>query len=247
MPGQNVFQVALDVQGAVQHHVHGPGRRHPVLPRRRDAHLLENFFHPAFGDEDMPGHHGRVILPPAAEGEGLGGLVAVHGEGDGEGDPQLGLHPQQLQHTGVGGGLVGPLLGQAALYGIAKTPVGVVGVGVTHLHMVLIEGFLGGHAQEAPQAPFLDGRVVFQFFKLFLGHVFERPVAVAPRLAEVGLLETVVDGQGDDEQGGKQNRRQRNGHDGDGVAGLGRPHGLSSQPADAGFVGYPDHGLTPCW
>ena len=149
--------------------------------------------------------------------------MAVHVKGEGELGTELRLHAQQLQHMGVCGGLVGALLRQAALLGVAEGPVGVVGVGVANLHMGLVEGDLCGHPEKTPDAPLADQRVVPQLFKLLLRQVLEPTVGEAPHLAEVALLEALVDGQGDGEQRGEQHRRQGDGRDGDeipGAAGL---------------------------
>ena len=147
----------------------------------------------------MVGDDGLVVLPPAAKGEGLGGLVAVHRKGDGELCPEFRLDAQQLQHAGVGGGLVGPFRGQAALDGVAEGPVSFILVRIADLHMRFVEGYLGGHPQIAPQAPGLDAGVFFQFVELGLGQVFEPAVVKTAALAEVGLLHPLVDGEGNGE------------------------------------------------
>ncbi|CAN3964550.1 hypothetical protein HEAFMP_HEAFMP_09815, partial [Dysosmobacter welbionis] len=64
----------------------------------------------------------------------------------------------------------------------------------------------------------------------------------AAHLTEVGLLEPVVDGHGDGEEGREQHRGQGDGENGDEVAGPGRLHGPPAQTADGLAVGYLHHG-----
>src|SRR5699024_5109319 len=118
---------------------------------------------------------------------------------------------------------------QAALHGVAEGPVGVVGVGVANLHMGLVEGDLCGHHEKTPNAPLADQRVVPQLFKLLLRQVLKPAVGEAPHLAEVALLEALVDGEGDGEEGGKQHRRQGDGCDGDEVSGAAGLEALPGQ------------------
>ena len=110
--GQNLIQVLPRCAGR-RFSASRPGSSVPVMPSLPGGVTptsAENRVHPALGDEDVVGHDGLVVLPPAGEGEGLGGGMAVHVKGEGELRPDLRLHAQQLQHMGVGGGLVGALL-----------------------------------------------------------------------------------------------------------------------------------------
>ena len=213
MVGQDLIQILFNVPGAAfQHHVQVPGACHAVGGVVGvHPHLVQDGVHPALRNEHVAGLDGPVPIPPAAQGKGLGGFMAVHVEGEGELGPQLRLNAQQLQHLGVGGRLVGALLGQGTLHRIAEGPVGVVCVGPAHLHMGLVEGHLCGHAQEAPHPPLVDEGIILQFAALLLRQVLETAVGKAPHLAEVGLLDALVDGQGDSKEGGEQHRRQGDG------------------------------------
>ena len=93
----------------------------------------------------MVSHDGLIVLPPATQGKGLGGLAAVHEKRDGELSTDLRLHAQQCQHMGVRGGLVGALLRKASLHRVTVHPVGVIGIGVADLHMGFVEGYVRGH------------------------------------------------------------------------------------------------------
>ena len=73
--------------------------------------------------------------------------------------------------------------------------------GPLHLHVGLVEGHLTGHPQEAPQAPFVNQGIVPQLVELLFRQVLEAAVGEAAHLTEVGLLEPVVDGHGDGEEG----------------------------------------------
>ena len=192
----------------------------------------------------MAGGDGLVVLPPAAQEEGLGGLAAVHVKGEGEGHPQLRLDAQQLQHPGVGGRLVGALLGQGTLHRIAEGPVGVVCVGPAHLHMGLVEGHFCGHAQEAPHPPLADEGIILQFVALLLRQVLEPAVGEAAHLTEVVLLEALVDGQGDGKEGGEQHRCQGDGQHRNEISGPVGGQTLPGQAADTLAVGYL-HGAHP--
>ena len=125
--------------------------------------------------------------------------MAVHLKGDGELCPELRLDAQQLQHTGIGGGLVGPFCGQAALNGVAEGPVGFILVRIADLHMRFVEGYVGGHPQVTSQAPGLDAGGFLQFVELGLGQVLESTVVKTAALAEVGLLHPLIDGEGNGE------------------------------------------------
>ena len=246
MAGQNLLHIPLDMgRAALEHHVQVPGAGHAVL-RGVGVHprLVQQGVHPALRDEHVVGYDGLVVLPPAGEGEGLSGLMPVHIKGEGEPGPQLRLHAQQLQHVGVGGRLVGTLLGQAALRRVAVHPVGVVGVGVAHLHVGFVERVLSRHTHEPPQAGLPDQGVVLQRLILRFGQVFEAAVGVAAHLPEVVLLESVVDGQGDGEQGGKEHRGQRNSQHRDEVAGAAGPQAPPCQGAHTLAVG-DVHTLAP--
>ena len=83
----------------------------------------------------MVGHDGLVVLPPAAQGKGLGGRAAVHIKGDSKLFPKFRFYSQQLQHMGISGGLIRALLGQTALHWVAELPVGLVCIGPANLHM----------------------------------------------------------------------------------------------------------------
>ena len=167
------------MQGVLEHHVQIPASGHAVIAVFWvHAHLVQDGIHPAFRDEDVVGDNDRVVFPPAAKGEGLGGLVAVHIEGDGELAAEFRFHPQQFQHVEVCGGLISALSGQAALDGITEHPVGLIGVGITDLHMGFVEGDIRGHTAEPPQAPFFDQRVLTQFLKLRLCQIFETAMGI---------------------------------------------------------------------
>ena len=163
--------------------------------------------------------------------------MAVYVKGDGELRPDLRLDSQQLQHMGVGGGLVGALGGQATLHRVAVHPVGLVGIGVAHLHMGLIEGRVHRHPQETPLAPRLDEGIVPQVLGLLFGQILEPSVGEAAHLAEIALLEALVDGQGNGEQGCEQHRRQGDGCDGDEVAGAACLQALPGKMANTPSVG----------
>lgn len=81
--------------------------------------------------------NGLVILPPAAQGESLRPMstskVSVNLA------PISGVTPS-APTLRVRGGLIGALLGQAPLNRVAVHPVGLVGIGVAHLHMALLKG-----------------------------------------------------------------------------------------------------------
>ena len=228
----------------LQHHIQVPAAGHAVAAGRGDAHLGQNGVHPALGDQNVVGHDGLVVLPPAAQGKGLGGLMSVHLKGNGELDADLRLHPQQLQHMGVGGRLVGALLGKTALYRVAVAPVGLVGVGVADLHMGFVEGNLCGHAHKAAQAPGFDERIVLQCLELLLSEVLEGAMGPAPGLTEVVLLDALVDGEGDGKKGWKQSRRQGDGQHRHQIAGTVCKEAFQTQTADAAAVG-DIHALRP--
>ena len=65
--GQNLIQVLLDVAGtAFQHHIQAPCAGYPVSRGFWVySHLVENRVHPALGDENVIGHDGLVVFPPA--------------------------------------------------------------------------------------------------------------------------------------------------------------------------------------
>ena len=166
---QNLSDIVRNVAGtAFQHHIQVPGTSHAILSGRDGSHLVQNGVRPALRNQDVVGHNCLVILPPAAEGKGLGGGMAVHVKGDGEPGADLRLHPQQLQHVGVGSGLVGALLGQTALHRVAVHPVGFIGVGVADLHVGFVERHLRGHSDKPPHSPLVDEGVILQIVKLFL-------------------------------------------------------------------------------
>ena len=157
MSGKHLFHVPLDVQGVLEHHIQIPASGHAVIAVGRvHAHLVQDGIHPAFRNEDVVGDNDRVVFPPAAKGKGLGGFVAVHLKSGGKLVANFRFYPQQLQHVEVCGGLISALSGQAALDGITEHPVGLIGVGITDLHMGFVEGCLGGHSYEPPQAPLAD-------------------------------------------------------------------------------------------
>ena len=85
--------------------------------------------------------------------------------------------------------------------------------------MGLVEGRLCGHAQKAPHPPLADEGIILQFAALLLRQVLEPAVGEAPYLAEVGLLDALVDGQGDGKEGGEQHRRQSDGQHRDEISG----------------------------
>ena len=93
----------------------------------------------------MVSHNGLVVLPPAAQGKGLGGLMAVHEKRNSELGTDLRLHAQQFQHMGVRGGLVGALLRKSSLHRVTVHPVGVIGIRIADLHMGFVEGDVRGH------------------------------------------------------------------------------------------------------
>ncbi len=194
-----------------QHHIQVPAAGHAVAARRGDAYFCQNGVHPALGNENMVCHDGLVVLPPATQGKGLGGLMAVHIKCDGKICADLRLHSQQFQHMGVCGRLVGALLRKASLHRVAVAPVGLVGIGVTDLHMGFVEGHLCGHAHEPAKAPGLDERIVLQLLELLLGEVLEGAMGPAPGLTEVVLLDALVDGEGDGKERGEEHRCQGDG------------------------------------
>ena len=142
-------------------------------------------------------HHGLVVLPPAAQGKGLGRFMAVHIKCDGKICADFRFHSQQFQYMSVCGSLVGALLREASLHRVAVAPVGLVGIGVADLYMGFVEGCLCGHPQKSPQAPLVNQWIVLQFLKLFLCQVLKGAMAPATGLAEVVLLDALVDGEGD--------------------------------------------------
>ena len=144
----------------LEHYIQIPGSGHAVAAGRGHPYLRQYCVHPALRDENVVGGNRLVVLPPAAQGECLGRLMAVHRKGDGKLCPQLRFHPQQLQDTGVGGRLVGALLGEPPHHRFAVHPVGFIGIGVADLHMGLVERLLRGHAQKAAQPPLGDQRIV---------------------------------------------------------------------------------------
>ena len=243
---QDLVQVACNISGPIfQHHIHviGPGHAVRGLPGHH-AGLRQDGVRPALRDQNVVGHNGLVILPPAAQGESLGGLMAVHIKGERELGADLRRDPHQLQHMGVRGGLIGALLGQAPLNRVAVHPVGLVGIGVAHLHMAFVEGHLTGHAHKAPQTPLVDEGVVLQFVKLLLCQVLEPAVGEAAHLAEVVLLDAVVDGHGDGEQGGEEHRGQGDGQHRDQVPGAVGSQALTGEISDTLAVG-DVHGIHP--
>ena len=74
---------------------------------------------------------------------------------------------------------------------------GLVGIRITDLYMGFVEGSLCGHSQKSPQAPLVNQWIVLQFLKLFLCQVLKGTMAPATGLAEVVLLDTFVNGEGD--------------------------------------------------
>ena len=169
--GQNGLDILFNVQGAVQHHIQAPESRAGGVLSRDISRLRQDGLQPALGNEHMVSRDGLVIFPPAAEGKGLGGLHRARPDPEGQGKlrPQNRLHPQQLQYPGVGGRLIGALLGQASLLGLAEHPLGLGWVGVADLHMALVKGGLCGHPYEPAQAPLLNQGVLLDLPKLFLG------------------------------------------------------------------------------
>ena len=98
--------------------------------------------------------------------------------------------------------------------------------------MGLIEGRGRRHAQKAPLAPLGDERVAAQRLGLCLCDVFEPAVGETARLAEVGLLEPFVDGEGDRKERSKQHCCQGDGCDGDEVPAAAGKKTLPGQMAD---------------
>ena len=244
--GQDLLDIPLNVpRPAFEHHVkvpatgHAVGRGFGVHP-----HLGKDGVHPALGDQHMVGHNGFVVLPPAAERKGLGGLVPVYRKGKGELRAKFRLDAQQFQHVGVGGGFVGALLRQAALHRVAVHPVGFVFVAPADFHMGFGKGHVPGHPQKAPHPPLVHEGVAAQLLGLLRGDVFEPAVGKPARLAEVVLLEPLVDGKRKGEQRGEQQRRQRDGRDGDQVAGAAGQQRFPGQAADAGAI-FDVHAFAP--
>ena len=209
---ENGVEVSPDVPGAAfERHVHVPGAGHAVPARRGDAHLPQNGVHPALRNEDVVGDDGVIRLPPAAEGEDLGGFMAVHREGHGELRPQLRLDAQKPQDLRIRGGLVGALPGETAHHRIAEHPVGVLGFGIADLHMGFVEGLLCRHPEKAPQAGPCDTGIVLQLIVLLLGEILEAAVGRGAHLTERGLLKALVDGEGDGKKRGKEHRGEGDG------------------------------------
>ena len=110
--------------------------------------------------------------------------------------------------------------------------------------MAFVEGHLTGHAHKAPQTPLVDEGVVLQFVKLLLCQVLEPAVGEAAHLAEVVLLDAVVDGHGDGEQGGEEHRGQGDGQHRDQVPGAVGSQALTGEISDTLAVG-DVHGIHP--
>ena len=193
-----------DVHGVVKHHIQIVGAGHAVLTGRCDMQFIQNGIHAAFGNQNVICDDGLVVFPPAAQGERLGGLFAVHVKGDREGRAQLGLHTEQRKYTCVGCGLVGSLGRQTTLDRVAVHPVCLLGIGITDFYMAFVEGCIKGHAQKAAQTVFLDEWVFFELVVLFFGQILKAAVAESTDLTEVGLFKRVVDGHCDGEQRGEE-------------------------------------------
>ena len=166
--------------------------------------FIQNGIHAAFGNQNVICDDGLVVFPPAAQGERLGGLLAVHVKGHREGRAQLGFHTEQRKRAGVGCGLVGSLGRQTTLDRVTVHPVRLVGIGIADFHMTFIEGRVKGHAKKTAQTVFLDERVFFELVVLFFGQILKAAVAESTDLAEVGLFKRVVDGHCNGEQRGKE-------------------------------------------
>ena len=235
---QNLIEILGNAAITVfQHHIQVPLPCHAVTPRRGDTHLLQHRIYPAFGDQNMVSHDGLVVLPPAAQGKGLGGLMAVHEKRNSELGTDLRLHAQQFQHMGVGGGLVSALLREASLHRVTVHPVGIIGIGVADLHMGFVEWDIRRHAQKSAQAPLVNERIVLQFLKLLLRQVLKGAVGPAPGLAEVVLLDALVDRESDGKKGRKKHRRQGDGQHRHDVPGAAGEQGAQAQAADTAAVG----------
>ena len=70
--------------------------------------------------------------------------------------------------------------------------------------MGFVEGRVHGHAHEQPGEVLLNQRVRPHFLHLLPGEALDGAVKVAARLAEILLLEGIVDGGSDGKEGGEQ-------------------------------------------
>lgn len=170
--------------------------------------------------------------------KGLGCLMAIHVKGDGKLNTKLRLDPKQFQHMGVGSSLVRAFLRQSPIHRVTVTPVGLVGIGVTDLHMGFIERNVCGHSQKATNTIGLNQRVTFQRLTLFFRHVFEGAVAPASGLPEIVLLDSFIDGQGNGKKRCEEQRRQGNSQYRDKIAGTVGHQRPDTQAADAAVIGY---------
>lgn len=140
------------------------------------------------------GHHKVLVYISLAS------LMAIYVKGDGKLSTKFRLDPKQFQHMGVGSGLVRAFLRQSAFHRVAVTPVGLIGIGVTDLHMGLVERNVRGHSQKATNTIGLNQRVTFQRLTLFFRHIFEGAVTPASGLPEIVLLDSLIDGQSNREK-----------------------------------------------
>ena len=182
---------------------------------------------------------GRISLNPFKHVDFLGlvmlAVAHVGVDGDGQGDlcADLRFDPQQGQHMGVGGHLVGALPGQRPLHGLAEVVGGALRLDVADLYMGFVEGGLVQRAHKEPAPGADDQGIILKRLHLLQGDVLDGAMGVAAHLAEILLLEGVVDGGGNGEQRGEQNGGQGNGQHRHDIPGAGRPHGAQAQQPDA--------------
>ena len=180
--------------------------------------FIQNGIHAAFGNQNVICDDGLVVFPPAAQGERLGGLLAVYVKGYCEGCAQLGLHTEQRKCVGVGRGLIGSLGRQATFDRVTVHPVRLLGIGIADFYMTFVEGRIKGHAQKAAQTIFFDKWVFFELVVLFFGQILKAAVAESADLTEVGLFKRVVDGHCNGEQRGKEHGGEQDCQNGNQIA-----------------------------
>ena len=171
--------------------------------------------------------------------------MAIHVKGNRKFFAQLGRDAEQFQDMLVGRSLIGPFGGQTSLDGVAVRPVRLVRVRIADFDMAFFKRGALRHAEEAAQAVRLDAGVLLELVILRLGQILKASVTVSADLAEVGLLEGVVDGHGDRDERGEEDRGQGDSQDGDEVARAVGTERAEGQAPDAGAVLHFTHAAHP--
>ncbi len=163
--------------------------------------------------------------------------MAIHQKSDSELLSHLWCDPQELQNTGICGGLVGVFLGQPAFHRVTIYKMRFFFVAIADFHMGFVKGRLLGHSQKSAYAPFLYHGIAFQRIKLFFAQALKGAMGPSSGLTEGIFLYSFVDGQCNGEKRGKKHSCQCDGQDSHDVP---RPAGqkkAQTQTANAALIG----------